>query len=54
MKKQSQKTYDSYGFFSTSLEPESSSTYVPPSLKWKVVDATPRICAPRMMQNKAT
>ena len=39
MKKQSQITYDSYGFFSGSLEPESSSTYVPPSLKWKALDA---------------
>ena len=39
MTKQSQITYDSRGFFSTSLELESSSLYVPPSLKWKVLDA---------------
>jgi hypothetical protein len=38
MKKQSQITYDSRGFFSSSLELESSSLYVPPALKWKVLE----------------
>jgi hypothetical protein len=39
MKKQSQITYDSSGFFSSSLELESSSPYVPAVLKWKLLDA---------------
>ena len=39
MTKQSQITYEYRGFFSSSLELESSSLYVPPSLKWKVLDA---------------
>jgi len=38
MKKQSQITYEYRGFFSSSLELESSSLYVPPALKWKVLE----------------
>jgi hypothetical protein len=38
MTKQSQITYQSWGFFSSSLELESSSLYVPPALKWKVLE----------------
>jgi hypothetical protein len=38
MKKQSQITYQSWGFFSSSLELESSSLYIPPALKWKVLE----------------
>jgi len=38
MTKQSQITYEYRGFFSSSLELESSSLYVPPSLKWKVLE----------------
>jgi hypothetical protein len=38
MKKQSQITYHSCGFFSSGLQPESSSSSVPESLKLKVLD----------------